>query len=739
MPLIPDQDGAPLAPWRESAVRGALTRPGRPFDLPLRREMETATGSDLSRARLIEGRAADTACDAVSADAFTVGHQVVVGSGAEGGARETTLRHELVHVAQTGPTAPSGRLLLGSDSAPAESEARRLSQLGHRAGMGQPARAPAPGPAMVKRQPKQAKQQEPGQLVSAVIDPDASTVTFKTTGGSYVYSAFLPKTLASGTFRFGVEVDAGYDVHLRPPGRAEGPGVFVLASTRPGWPVPAKLAQGKNTISVVVGPRSAKPAGDAGSAQAGAGSKPGSAGGSGEGQDMHISVHKMTAAEFKAMTGASADTLPEGKIVPFDQIPGAQSIADVPVGGESRTDIPGTAAKAATGAWLFTPNPMSFVPRNATGILWTSGHLSVFSRVDGVLTVGGYRGNILWYTELPGVGKVFMDDLLTGVSGGWQNDWLFPNLSGNVKDPQTVIYLPTDKVTAEAFAKQVKDTTFGGEYRYSPPRPPGPGVGTGEAGAWTRLYGKNPAQAVRCTNNCITVPVDLVQQGIGSRPLITLGDETLDIASGIKRPSGDVDPYAQGRAQTMRDYMAHPEGLAPGAKQLAFTKGGIRAVGVIRVGGWVGLLYGFYSTEEHLRSTWDTPEFQRAVGEETGGWAGGILGSALGAAGAAAILCAPAGPVDALCVIGGFLGGLLAGALGGGVGSAVGGWVAEHLDEVAPAFGILTPGWIQKAAAEQDKRDLQKFLDDNPGTNYWDWKRLQDQTEHFLQFPEDFF
>ena len=127
------------------------------------------------------------------------------------------------------------------------------------------------------------------------------------------------------------------------------------------------------------------------------------------------------------------------------------------------------------------------------------------------------------------------------------------------------------------------------------------------------------------------------------------------------------------------------------------------------------------------------------MGEETGGWAGGILGSALGAAGAAAILCAPAGPVDALCVIGGFLGGLLAGALGGGVGSAVGGWVAEHLDEVAPAFGILTPGWIQKAAAEQDKRDLQKFLDDNPGTNYWDWKRLQDQTEHFLQFPEDFF
>ena len=739
MPLIPDQDGAPLAPWRESAVQGALTRPGRPFDLPLRREMETATGSDLSRARLIEGRAADTACDAVSADAFTVGHQVVVGSGAGGGVRQTTLRHELVHVAQTGPTAPSGRLLLGSDSAPAESEARRLSQLGHRAGVGQPARAAAPGPAMVKRQPKQAKQQEPGQLVSAVIDPDASTVTFKTTGGSYVYSAFLPKTLASGTFRFGVEVDAGYDVHLRPPGRAEGPGVFVLASTRPGWPVPAKLAQGKKTISVVVGPRSAKPAGDAGSAQAGAGSKPGSAGGSGEGQDMHISVHKMTAAEFKAMTGASADTLPEGKIVPFDQIPGASPIADFPVGGESRTDIPGTLAKAGAGAWLSTPNPMSFVPRNATGILWTSGHLSVFSRVDGVLTVGGYRGNILWYTELPGVGKVFMDDLLTGVSGGWQNDWLFPNLSGNVKDPQTVIYLPTDKVTAEAFAKQVKDTTFGGEYRYSPPRPPGPGVGTGEAGAWTRLYGKNPAQAVRCTNNCITVPVDLVQQGIGSRPLITLGDETLDIASGIKRPSGDVDPYAQGRAQTMRDYMAHPEGLAPGAKQLAFTKGGIRTVGVIRVGGWVGLLYGFYSTEEHLRSTWDTPEFQRAVGEETGGWAGGILGSALGAAGAAAILCAPAGPVDALCVIGGFLGGLLAGALGGGVGSAVGGWVAEHLDEVAPAFGILTPGWIQKAAAEQDKRDLQKFLDDNPGTNYWDWKRLQDQTEHFLQFPEDFF
>jgi hypothetical protein len=582
---------------------------------------------------------------------------------------------------------------------------------------------------VVQRQPKQAKQPEPGQLLSAMVDPDERTITFKTTGGSYVFSLLSAETLVPGSYRFGLTVDDQNYVHVIPPAGAGGQGVMLVLSGRDQLD-PAKLARGRKTLSVVVGAHSA-PAGG-GSRPTGGGAKSGSAGGSGEGQDVHVSVHKMTAAEFKAMTGVSADTLPEGKIVPSDQIPGAQSL-DVPFGGESKTDIPGALAKGTVGAWQFTPNPWSFVPRNATGILWTSGHLSVFSMVDGVPKVTGYRGNLLWYTELPGIGKVFMDDLLVGVEGGWKNDWLFPHLSGNVADPQTVIYLPTDKATAEAFAKQLEGTSFGGQYRYSPPRPPGPGVKSGEAGAFGRLYGKNPAVAVRCTNNCITVPVDLVKEATGSRPLITLGDETLDIASGEKSPSGVVDPHAQGRAQIMRDYMAKPEGLVPGATRVGFTKAGVRAVGVIRWGGWVGLLYGAYSTEEHLRSTWNTPQFQRAVGEEAGGWAGGLLGSALGAAGAAAILCAPAGPVDAICVIGGFLGGLLAGALGGGVGSAVGGWVGEHLEEVAPAFGIITPGWIQKAADEQQRREIQKFIEDNPGSNYWDWRRLQDSTEYFLE------
>lgn len=85
----------------------------------------------LAHALMIEGAAADAACAAVSAPGFTVWHDVVIGRSPSEGARRATLRHELVHVAQTGMPAPTGPLRIGAENAPAERETERLSSPDH--------------------------------------------------------------------------------------------------------------------------------------------------------------------------------------------------------------------------------------------------------------------------------------------------------------------------------------------------------------------------------------------------------------------------------------------------------------------------------------------------------------------------------------------------------------------------------------------------------------------------------
>ncbi len=692
-------DLAELAPWQERAVQTALNRPGRPSEVPLRREMEAQTGRDLSGARLVEGSAAAAACDAISAEAFTVGRQVVIGSMPGGAqARNQTLRHELVHVAQASPFAPRGRLRLGSDAAPAEREARALSKPAY-----------ATGPGVIRRQPKKQPPQAARTLLFVTVDPDANTVTFVTTAGSLVYDLMSPTALPMGGYQFGVNV-SGNNVTLMPPKELAGAGGGTFQyRIRAGQPNPATLLRGVKTVSVIVGSRSGGGGGGGGDV---------SAGGAAD-SEVHVSVRRLTADQFSAMTGMPADALPEGRIVPLDSLAGAGAGPEVPW----RSAVGGT----GLGTWVSSPTPMSLIPPNSTGILWTSGHLSVWSNVEGSLTIGGYRGNLGWYTG------PFTERLLTGVPGGWQNDWLFPKLSGPFvnlgRDPQTVIYLPTDKDAASMFADRLNETKFGDDYRYSPPRPPGPGVGRREAALWEKLYGGKDPVAIRCTNNCVTRPIPLIEQAIRSRPQTRVGGQTLDIASGRLEPSGDVNVFEQGRAARMREFMADPQGLAPGASPIRFTPGALRGVAVLRVGGGIALIYGIYRTTTHLAKTYGTPEFKGAVGEEVGGWAGGLLGSALGGAAGAAIACAPLGPVDAVCVIGGALGGLLFGAIFGTAGSLAGGAVARDTKAQAifeAALGFpLTGAMIQTMAEEGARRDYERFKEQNPDADPATYNRMQ--------------
>jgi hypothetical protein len=122
----------------ESPVKGVVGKGGgQPLAEPVRQRMEASFGQDFSDVRVHAGGPAVTSAEAVSARAYTVGNEVVLGSGHEPGSpdHERTMAHELTHVVQqrSGPVdgtdAPGGiRLSSPSDrfEQAAESTAERV-------------------------------------------------------------------------------------------------------------------------------------------------------------------------------------------------------------------------------------------------------------------------------------------------------------------------------------------------------------------------------------------------------------------------------------------------------------------------------------------------------------------------------------------------------------------------------------------------------------------------------------
>lgn len=76
---------------------------GSPLDHDLRKEMEVRIGADFSDVRVHTGTEAARSASAVAAQAYTVGHEVVLGERAPGldsAEGKRTLAHELTHVVQ---------------------------------------------------------------------------------------------------------------------------------------------------------------------------------------------------------------------------------------------------------------------------------------------------------------------------------------------------------------------------------------------------------------------------------------------------------------------------------------------------------------------------------------------------------------------------------------------------------------------------------------------------------------
>jgi hypothetical protein len=111
-------------------VHDVLRSPGQPLDAASRAFMEPRFGYDFSRVRVhADSRAAQSA-EAVNAQAYTVGSNIVFGAN-KGGAgnlsHQRLLAHELAHVVQQGGRQPGGSLQVASANDSAEGAADRAA------------------------------------------------------------------------------------------------------------------------------------------------------------------------------------------------------------------------------------------------------------------------------------------------------------------------------------------------------------------------------------------------------------------------------------------------------------------------------------------------------------------------------------------------------------------------------------------------------------------------------------
>jgi hypothetical protein len=99
-----------------SAVRDALSQPGRPLDPGFRGEAEHHLGADLSSVRIHDDASAAASAEAVEANAYTSGDHVVFGKGqldTQSASGRNRLVHELAHTVQQREGAVDGTVTEG--------------------------------------------------------------------------------------------------------------------------------------------------------------------------------------------------------------------------------------------------------------------------------------------------------------------------------------------------------------------------------------------------------------------------------------------------------------------------------------------------------------------------------------------------------------------------------------------------------------------------------------------------
>lgn len=140
------QGAGPLDPDIEADIRSARGG-GRPLDDPVRQDMETRLGADLSDVRIHADARGDELSHSVQADAFTTGADVFFRSGSyspDSSAGRQLLAHELTHVVQQTSGAVAAESRVSHPDDPHEQEASAVADA-VAASPAPPVPAPAPG------------------------------------------------------------------------------------------------------------------------------------------------------------------------------------------------------------------------------------------------------------------------------------------------------------------------------------------------------------------------------------------------------------------------------------------------------------------------------------------------------------------------------------------------------------------------------------------------------------------
>jgi hypothetical protein len=134
-PVLQRKSGQTAAPSQSSTeappiVHDVLRAPGQPLDAASRAFMEPRFGYDFSRVRVHADSRAAKSAEAVNAQAYTVGSNIVFGAN-QGGAgnvsHQRLLAHELAHVVQQGGRQPGGSLQVAPANDSAEGAADRAA------------------------------------------------------------------------------------------------------------------------------------------------------------------------------------------------------------------------------------------------------------------------------------------------------------------------------------------------------------------------------------------------------------------------------------------------------------------------------------------------------------------------------------------------------------------------------------------------------------------------------------
>lgn len=152
-------------------VHEVLRSPGRPMDAVARSFMEPRFGHDFGKVRIHTDERSAESARSINAMAYTVGHDVVFGSGLyrpESTEGKRLLAHELTHVMQQSESAPqlAGKLEIGPSNDSREQQADRTAEAvsrGQTVALGHDTAAVAARPTVVQRQtaPKNPTQPTP--------------------------------------------------------------------------------------------------------------------------------------------------------------------------------------------------------------------------------------------------------------------------------------------------------------------------------------------------------------------------------------------------------------------------------------------------------------------------------------------------------------------------------------------------------------------------------------------------